>query len=202
MLRSSIELSRYDVEASDGRIGRTSDLLVDATTWTVSALVVDTGGLLTHDHVLIKPQSIRELRFPDEVLVLAQARSEVASVSDATQAETSAPCARGMHSTEALLGLQVLATDTDAGTLGGLLIETESWSVRYLIVDTGLWLGGKQVLLSPRSVRSIDEEEGRVVVDVSDTDIAGGPEYDSRAELTRECEAFLHDYYGWPPYWE
>lgn len=202
MLRSSIELSRYDVEASDGRIGRTSDLLIDATTWTVNALVVETGGLLTHGHVLIKPHSIRELRFPEEVFVLAQSRSEVVSASDATKAETSAPRAHGVHSTEALFGLQVLATDTDAGTVNGLLIETEAWSVRYLIVDTGLWLGGKQVLLSPRSVRSIDEGEGRIVVDVSETDIAGGPEYDSRVELTRECEAFLHDYYGWPPYWE
>lgn len=202
MLRSSIELSRYDVEATDGRIGRLSDLLIDAKTWTVSDLVVDTDGVLSHNYILIKPRQVRELRFPEEVLVLALTRSEVVSVGEAAQAEPSPMGAPGVHSAEALFGLEILAIDAVAGTLCGLLIETESWSLRYLIVDTGLWHGGKEVLLSPQSVRSIDEEDSRIVANVSDSDIAKGPEYDGRAELTREYEAFLHDYYGWQPYWE
>lgn len=47
-------------------------------------------------------------------------------------------------------------TDKDAkiGYVRGLLIETRTWSIRYLIVDTGHSLPGKLVLLSPPPVGS------------------------------------------------
>jgi len=31
--------------------------------------------------------------------------------------------------------------------------------------------------------------------------IRHSPAYDETAELSRDYEAFLHDYYGRPPYW-
>ena len=66
MLRTSSELIRYDVKATDGSIGRVTDLLFDDQSWKVRSIVVDTGSLLSHHQVLIDPANVRQLKFPEE----------------------------------------------------------------------------------------------------------------------------------------
>jgi len=43
-----------------------------------------------------------------------------------------------------LHGLTIRATDGEIGTVDQIYLEDESWAIRYLTVDTGGWLGGRQ----------------------------------------------------------
>ncbi|MGD1095103.1 MAG: PRC-barrel domain-containing protein, partial [Bryobacteraceae bacterium] len=50
-----------------------------------------------------------------------------------------------------LKGLVVQATDGELGTVDQFYFDDETWAIRYLTVETGGWLGGRQVLISPFS---------------------------------------------------
>lgn len=213
MLRSSTELARYDVEAEDCVIGRVRDFYFDDRTWRVRHIVVDTDGLLKHHHVLIGPQDIAGLRFPEEVVILNLDKTAAMGGPDAA---TALPGSRQrqdavgqpvgdqdphLRSLSAISSYRVAATDGELGHVHGLMIETTTWTIRYLIVDTGGLLTAKLVLLAPQAVRQMDWRDAVIRIDVTSDTVNNCPQYDGDAELTREYEAFLHDYYGWPLYW-
>ncbi len=51
-----------------------------------------------------------------------------------------------------LHGFKIRATDGELGTVDQLYFDDETWAIRYLMVETGGWLGGRRVLISPISV--------------------------------------------------
>jgi hypothetical protein len=53
-------------------------------------------------------------------------------------------------------GCTIGATDGDIGTVTDGYFDDLSFTVRYLVVDTGGWLTGRKVLLSPIAVRTMD----------------------------------------------
>jgi uncharacterized protein YrrD len=206
MLRTSSELIRYDVNASDGPIGSVSDLLFDDRTWKLRAIVVDTGHYLSHHEVLVDPGNVRDLKFPDETMTLSLSKREVEA---SPGLETSPPVSRQkggsgdchLRSSNETCDYQISASDAEVGQIHGFVIETSTWTVRYLIVDTGDWLMGKLVLLRPDAIQSIDWSSHLMKANVTAEAIRQSPTYDETAELSRDYEAFLHDYYGWPHYW-
>ena len=212
MLRTSSELIRYDVEATDGQIGSVKDLLFDDQSWKVRFIVVDTGGFLHRHKVLVDPRHVCGLRFPEEALVIDLSKREVeASRGLETSPPVSVQAGQDPSSTEdvdphlrssnEICAYKISASDSEMGQIHGLVVETSTWTVRYLIVDTGEWLMGKLVLLGTHVIRSIDISCHMIKTDVTSDSIRHCPAYDETAELTRDYEAFLHDYYGWPPYW-
>lgn len=212
MLRSSTELARYDVEATDGAIGNVRDFYFDDRTWHIRHMVIDLSGFLNND-LLISPQDIATLKFPEEVIVLDLDKAEVASrpeagsappVSRQRQDSSGQPQASHdphLRSANTMAAYRVATTDGELGHVHGLMIETTTWTIRYLIVDTGELLTAKMVLLAPQAISRIDWQRALVTVDVPSDTVRNCPQYDGNAELNREYEAFLHDYYGWPPYW-
>jgi hypothetical protein len=53
---------------------------------------------------------------------------------------------------EALQGYRVRATDGDVGELKDLYFDDRSWTIRYLVVETGNWLKGRKVLVPPIAI--------------------------------------------------
>jgi len=50
-----------------------------------------------------------------------------------------------------LKDMVIRATDGDIGTVDQFYFDDKAWVIRYLTVETGGWLGGRQVLISPIS---------------------------------------------------
>mgnify|MGYP001457131976 CR=1 FL=1 len=48
-----------------------------------------------------------------------------------------------------LKGTTIAATDGEIGSVQDLYFDDHGWTIRYLMVDTGTWLPGRQVLISP-----------------------------------------------------
>ena len=51
-----------------------------------------------------------------------------------------------------LKGIGIAARDGDIGSVTDLYFDDVTWTIRYLVVDTGTWLPGRQVLVSPMAV--------------------------------------------------
>jgi hypothetical protein len=100
-----------------------------------------------------------------------------------------------------LLGLSIGATDGDVGKVKDVYFDDRRWAVRYLVVDTGGWLGGRKVLISPIAVTAIDWDGKSVRVGLSRKQVEGSPDIDTDKPVSRQYEADYLRYYGYPDYW-
>ncbi|MEU9096013.1 PRC-barrel domain-containing protein [Streptomyces sp. NPDC087901] len=74
-----------------------------------------------------------------------------------------------------LIGYKVEATDGSIGTVDKHSDEVDS---SYLVVDTGVWIFGKHVLLPAGTVRTVDAAARKVFVDLTKDQIKNSPEFD------------------------
>jgi hypothetical protein len=104
-----------------------------------------------------------------------------------------------LHLARKIRSAAVLATDGEIGAVDDFFFEEARWTVRYLHVDTGRWLSGKRVLISPMSVIPPWNRSG-VRLALTRDQVWHSPEVRSES-LSRASEAQLLAYYGYPVYW-
>jgi uncharacterized protein YrrD len=101
-----------------------------------------------------------------------------------------------------ICGTRLAATDGTIGHVKDFYFDDESWIVRYLIVDTGSWLTGRQVLLSPHAFDGFGPEGEILSVNLTREQIENSPSIESQRPVTRQQERDYYHYYRWPAYWE
>lgn len=106
-----------------------------------------------------------------------------------------------LKNTALLKGLAVHALDGELGTVDEFYFDDESWAVRYLTIETGGWLGGRQVLISPFSVIRADWQAKRIDVGLTKKQVEHSPEINTQQPVSRQHEAEFLGYYGYPYYW-
>src|ERR1019366_9684119 len=79
--------------------------------------------------------------------------------------------------------------------------DDESWAIRYLVVNTGGWLSGRLVLVSPIALRQAEWESKRLDVALTKNQIENSPQIDTHKPVSRQHEALYMGYYGYPYYW-
>jgi hypothetical protein len=100
-----------------------------------------------------------------------------------------------------LYGLDIRAEDGHAGTVHDLYFDDQEWIVRYLVADTGAWLPGRRVLLSPLAVKTVHGDKGELSVTLTKSQVEHSPDIDLDKPVSRQQLVELHEYYGWPAYW-
>jgi hypothetical protein len=106
-----------------------------------------------------------------------------------------------LHNAQFLSGFTLAGQDGDMGTVKEFFFDDRHWTIRYLIADTGHWLPGRHVLISPYALRSVDMEAHRIAVDLTKKQIEGSPGLLSDQPVTRQFEEEYYQYYAWPNYW-
>jgi len=92
----------------------------------------------------------------------------------------------------------------DSETLGKVrefYFDDQYWTIRYLVADTGNWLTGRHVLISPYALTGVNYDHQNIVVDLTRKQIEKSPSWDSAKPVSRQFEESYHDYYGYPTYW-
>lgn len=100
-----------------------------------------------------------------------------------------------------LIGLSIQATDGILGEVHDLYFDDQAWTVRYFVADTGTWLPGRQVLISPAAVVGLDCDAGTLAVNLSQEQVRNSPGIDAHEPVSRQHEVEVARYYGWPTYW-
>lgn len=93
------------------------------------------------------------------------------------------------------------ARDGDIGKARELYFDDRHWTVRYLVADTGGWLTGRQVLLSPHALGGADVIDRVIPVALTKSQIEQSPSLATDQPVSRQYERHFYDYYGWPMYW-
>lgn len=105
------------------------------------------------------------------------------------------------RSIKSLLGFTLGATDGEIGKVKDFYFDDNTWTIRYLIVETGSWLFGRKILLSPEAVVAPDWEHRILPVNLTMEQIKDSPDIDTDKPISRQHEIDLHKYYPWTSYW-
>ncbi len=103
-----------------------------------------------------------------------------------------------LQGTHAVKGYRVHAADGLIGHVTDFILEDGQWIIRYLVADTGAWLPGRKVLISPGWIESVDWETAEVFVYLSKEEVKDSPVYDPSGPLSPDYLNNLHDHYGRP----
>jgi sporulation protein YlmC with PRC-barrel domain len=106
-----------------------------------------------------------------------------------------------LHTIKDLYGSHLLASDGEIGKIKDFYFDDQRWVVRYLIVDTGTWLTGRPVLISPHAFGKFDREKHQLHVNLTKARIEKAPSIDQHLPVSRQFEQEYYTYYGWPTYW-
>jgi hypothetical protein len=264
MLRSLDDLEGYAIRATDGRIGRLTDVYFDDEAWVVRYLIVDTGSWLSSRKVLISPIAVAQRGWADECLSVGITREQVKNSPDI---DTDKPVSRqhemeymgyygypyywggagfwgaGVYPSSMLMGVgfagsgaeqptvpeaqaraardaaqhqnddphlrsgkevmkyDIEASDGGIGHVQGLLLDEETWAIRYLIVNTSIWWLGHQVLIAPQWITNVSWADHTVSINLTRQAVKDAPPYDSAVTLERDDEISLHKHYERAGYW-
>ena len=106
-----------------------------------------------------------------------------------------------LQSIKQLHGNKLGASDGDIGHVKDFYFDDQNWMVRYLVADTGSWLPGRQVLLSPHAFASLHHDGKVLCVNLTRKKIEDSPAIETHKPVSRQHEDEYHRYYGWPAYW-
>ena len=107
-----------------------------------------------------------------------------------------------IRSMKALHGFTICTTDGDVGTVRECYFDDMSFTVRYLVVDTGKWLSGRKVLLSPIALHAVRLEHKCVEASLTKAQVEKSPDIDTDQPVARQHETNYFGYYGYAPYWK
>jgi len=69
-LRSTHEVTGYDIHATDGDIGAVNDFIIDDTIWEINSLIVETGNSFSGKKVLFSPDRIKEINWKTGAVII------------------------------------------------------------------------------------------------------------------------------------
>lgn len=101
-----------------------------------------------------------------------------------------------LRSSGEITGYDIEASNGAVGHLEDLVVDDETWTVRYLEVDTRNWLPGKKVLLQTVRIDHIDWAKRSVAVMLTKQAIESAPAYDPSTLITPGYEVLLFKHYG------
>jgi sporulation protein YlmC with PRC-barrel domain len=106
-----------------------------------------------------------------------------------------------LRSTSAMSGYDIQSPDGEIGHVEDFVIDDETWTIRYLVIDTKNWLPGKKVLISPQWIECVSWDQSIVFVNLSRNAIKQSPEYSEKALLNRDYEIEIFKHYHRQAYW-
>ena len=100
-----------------------------------------------------------------------------------------------------LKGYKLDSLDGEIGKVNEFYFDDRYWTIRYLVADTGNWLTGRQVLISPYALGDVNREEQNIAIDLTKKQIEGSPSLESDKPVSHQFEQAYYGYYEFPMYW-
>jgi sporulation protein YlmC with PRC-barrel domain len=99
-------------------------------------------------------------------------------------------------------GYNILETDGTIGHVDQFFFDDKTWTIRYLVVNTGSWLNRHEVLISPIALGIIEPEMKSISVTLTKEQVENSPDIDTQKPVSRQREMEYFSYFGWSYYWE
>jgi sporulation protein YlmC with PRC-barrel domain len=90
-----------------------------------------------------------------------------------------------------LQGDRIIARDGEIGSLHDAYFDDKRWTLRYLVVDTGRWLPGRKILISPASVETSLSSAKKLRLALSRERIENAPPAESDRPKAEQADPHL-----------
>jgi uncharacterized protein YrrD len=100
------------------------------------------------------------------------------------------------------MSCKIGASDGEIGHVVDFYFDDDAWVIRYLVAQTGPWLLGRKVLISPRAVNLPKLSDHVLPVSLTLEQIRHSPDIDTQKPVSRQDEMRYLEYYGYTFYWE
>ena len=178
MLHLAQKIAGVTVSGTDGEIGTLEDFYFEEAGWNVRYLLVDTGSWFDGKRVLLSPSAVLGDWGRTGVHVNLS-RDDVRN-SPALDDEAMPDVAdERLDSVKTTSGYHIRARNGEIGHVDDFLIGQDSWRIRYLLVDTSNWIGGRSVIVSSDAVERVDKEDNQIYVAADRDAIKNAPELES-----------------------
>lgn len=104
-----------------------------------------------------------------------------------------------LRSIKQLCRYKVITSDGEKSGLDDIFFHQNSWKTRYLVVDVGEWLSKQQVLVHPKLIDHIADEEKELRLVASGKELDESPSIATALPVSYEAEVLLAKYWGWLP---
>ncbi len=101
-----------------------------------------------------------------------------------------------------LKGYKLDSLNGEIGKVKDFCFDDHYWTIRYLVANTGNWLPGRKVLISPYALGDIEKDKQQIAVNLSKEQIVQSPSLENHQPVSRQFEDNFYGYYGWPNYWD
>lgn len=100
-----------------------------------------------------------------------------------------------------LKGYKLNGLDGEIGSIRDFYFDDHFWAIRYLVANTGNWLNGRYVLISPYALFVATTKEAQLInIDLTRKQIKDSPSLETDKPVSQQFEQEYYDYYGWPAY--
>lgn len=106
-----------------------------------------------------------------------------------------------LRNVKSFSGYSVGATDGAIGRVKDFYFDDQAWVIRYIVVDSSAWLGGRDVLISPYAISQPDWASDVLPARLTKAQVENSPGVDSDKPISRQYERRYLSYYGYPYYW-
>lgn len=100
-----------------------------------------------------------------------------------------------------IIGFDIVATDGSVGTVADFLFDDESWTLRWIVVETGTWLSGRKVLLPVSVLGHPDIDKRTFSIRLTKVKVKDSPEVNTQEPVSRQHEQRMYGHYNMSPYW-
>lgn len=97
-------------------------------------------------------------------------------------------------------GQTLRASDGEIGHVTDFYFDEKNWTVRYLVADTGGWLTGRLVLISPHAFGHLYPDGEVLLLNLTRQQIEDSPSIDEDKPVSRQHEEEYHQHYGYNYY--
>ncbi len=96
-----------------------------------------------------------------------------------------------------LKGYEFQAVDGRFGTVSDMLFDDVTWKARWIVADTGGWLGGRELLIHPSAIGQPDDAQRLLPVSLTKARLKASSDIGEDQPVSRQMEASLRGYDGY-----
>ena len=186
MLHLAQKIAGTTVSGTDGEIGTLEDFYFEEAGWNVRYLLVDTGSWFNGKRVLLSPSAVQG-DWGRTGLRVNLSRNDVRNSPALDDAMPDVGDGR-LDSVKTTSGYHIHARNGEIGHVDDFLIGQDSWRIRYLLVDTSNWIGGRSVIVSSEAVERVNKADSEIYVDADRDAIKNAPALESIEEALSRTE--------------
>jgi uncharacterized protein YrrD len=96
-----------------------------------------------------------------------------------------------------LHGLKVAASNGPIGEIADCFFDDQTWLIRFFVVETGAWLGGRKILIPPVAIHDLDWTAKTLSLSLTRERVKASPDVDTSRPVSRQHELEQFSYYGY-----